>query len=97
MFVQGFKLKSEANQGENNDDVGATNLKMICNNGKEIDGSGVDKWGTWDSKDYQKCPEHSYYCGAQARLEGNQHNGDDTGINQIKMICCKPKKDSKYL
>lgn len=86
-YVTGFNLRSEANQYEE-DDSGANDVKFKCRNKRELDGQGTS-YGTWDNDDFRECPYESFLCGVQAKIEADQYEEDDTGINQLKFICCK--------
>jgi len=44
-------------------------------------------WGGW--KGMKTCPDNTYVCGLETRVEGKQGGGDDTAMNGIKMKCCK--------
>ena len=91
-FVVGFNFRSQGGQGVKKDDTSGNNVKMQCNDGSELDGGGLD-WGTWDSKTYKKCSFGYQFCGVQSRIEKNQGNGDDTGMNQMKFLCCRTTGD----
>jgi Vitelline membrane outer layer protein I (VOMI) len=57
-----------------------------------IFGGGVG-YGDW--KEMKMCPEGSYICGAQSKIERDLGSGgDDTGMNGIKFKCCKSDMDS---
>jgi len=43
-------------------------------------------WGGWHDK---TCADNEYVCGIKVRVEGKQGGGDDTGMNGLKMKCCK--------
>ena len=44
-------------------------------------------WGGW--RGMKTCPDNTYVCGLETRVEGTQGGGDDTAMNGIKMKCCK--------
>ena len=84
--VTGFNLRSEGPQ--KGDDAAATDVEMQCSDRKErLYGDGL-KWGDWHlRKGYQECPNRSYFCGVQARIESR--GVDSTGLNQMVFICCR--------
>jgi hypothetical protein len=43
-------------------------------------------WGSW--RGMKTCPDNTYVCGLETRIEKKQ-NGDDTAMNGIKMKCCQ--------
>ena len=86
-YVTGFNFRSEEHQYLG-DDTAGNNVKMICNNHRELDGHGAS-FGSWDNEDYVKCPDKTFLCGVQAKIEDEQHGGDDTALNQLRFICCK--------
>ena len=75
-FITGFNLRSGKI-------TGGQNLRVVCNEGTEVDGGGTDK-GNWDGEDYKTCPGTSYFCGVQPR----------GAVNQLRFLCCRPNKDS---
>jgi hypothetical protein len=81
----GLNFRSEKNQGKG-DDTAGNNVQMRCSDDQTLDGQGA-RWGTWDG--WKICPGRSFMCGVEAKIQ--QHHGhghDDTGLNQIKLICC---------
>jgi hypothetical protein len=43
-------------------------------------------YGSW--RGMKTCPDNTYVCGLEGRIEGKQGGGDDTAMNGIKMKCC---------
>lgn len=86
-YIDGFNFRSEGRQ-YGGDDTAGNNVKMRCNNRMELDGQGT-RWGSWDHKSFQGCPDESFLCGVQARIEDEQYESDDTGLNQMRFVCCK--------
>lgn len=48
--------------------------------------NGGQGWGSWRGRTY--CPAHTFVCGLEQRVEGDQGDGDDTAVNDIAIICC---------
>lgn len=82
-YLDSFQLRVESSQGKG-DDTAANNMNVHCSNGDILhgDGTGWGNWGRWSSR----CPNG--VCGIQVRMEGRQGRGDDTALNDVKMICC---------
>ena len=62
---------------------------MQCDDGTELEGGGINRWGTWNSSTFQQCPPSTYLCGVQALILPTDNGIDDMGMNQIKFLCCK--------
>lgn len=93
-YVTGVNFRSEKKQyGGDQDDSGGNNVMFQCTNRRVIDGQG-GTYGTWDSPTFKTCPYESFPCGVQAKIERNQYKGDDTALNQLKIICCKVEKET---
>jgi len=81
----GLNFRSEHDQ-DDGDDTAGNNVQMRCTDDQVLDGEG-ERWGRWDG--WKICPGRSFMCGVEAKIE--QHHGhryDDTGLNQVKLICC---------
>lgn len=69
---------------------GAISGKNLANPGdgdvaKDVSGGvGFGNWGGWT-----KCDVGYYMCGFAQKYEGKQGNGDDTGVDDTKILCCK--------
>ena len=89
-YVTSFDLLSQhdINRATNFDNVAASNVKMRCSDGKEINGGGLDL-GDWEG--YKSCPTRSYLCGVRAQFQKKQGDGDDTALNRIEFQCCIEK------
>ncbi|XP_076137731.1 vitelline membrane outer layer protein 1-like [Alosa pseudoharengus] len=82
-YLDSFQLRVEARQGKG-DDTAANNMNVHCSSGDILhgDGTGWGSWGRWSSR----CPNG--VCGMQVKVEGPQGRGDDTALNDVRMICC---------
>jgi hypothetical protein len=47
---------------------------------------GGTGWGSW--KGWTKCPDGTYVCGLEQKVESPLGDGDDTGVNDIQILCC---------
>ena len=92
-YIVAFKLRSEKAQG-GNDNTGASNVNFLCNDQTELRGGGP-AFGKWETNGYESCTNGNYFCGVQVRIEKDQLEGDDTGLNQMKFLCCHPNLNSK--
>ncbi|CAC5418377.1 unnamed protein product [Mytilus coruscus] len=54
--------------------------------------SNGDAFGAWTT--LELCPAGTYAIGYDMKIEPDQHGGDDTGLNSIKLIC--GSKDGHY-
>lgn len=50
-------------------------------------------WGDWWGWKY--CPQYTYVCGVNVRIEWDQGGGDDTAMNGIRLVCCSLGRDPK--
>lgn len=47
---------------------------------------GADShYGQWS----ERCPQGSAICGLQTRIDDYNTNNDNTGLNDMKLICCE--------
>ncbi|MCI5133693.1 MAG: hypothetical protein D3920_01205 [Candidatus Electrothrix sp. AW2] len=53
--------------------------------GKKIRVSNGQVWGEWRSPYF--CPYNSYVVGFSLQVEGRQGDGDDTALNNVRLIC----------
>ena len=76
------------------DDTGANNVNVMCRQpsawspSNELAGNSPAPWGSrqrWSAS----CPLGSAICGLQTKVEKWIRSGDDTALNDIKMLCCK--------
>ncbi|KAH3697635.1 vitelline membrane outer layer protein 1-like [Dreissena polymorpha] len=89
-----FNFRVEPSQGHN-DDTAANDVQFKCNDleGRDpardvvIHAPGRTGWGSWAWS--TTCPENSGICGIQTRVEPPIGNGDDTGLNDVNLFCCK--------
>ncbi len=83
------------------DDVALCNVEYKCRSfetweevAADMKGQGMEK-GTWSR--FKECPRGEFICGINTRVE--DPNTDDTALNDIRHLCCKPvnarKKKSK--
>lgn len=92
-FLVSFMLQVQRSQGLN-DDTSVNYVKFRCRDfaGKigEIElvrppGNGLcGDWGSWS----ESCDPYSAICGLKTRVERNQHDGDDTALNDVIFYCC---------
>ncbi|CAG7733777.1 unnamed protein product [Allacma fusca] len=83
-FAIGFELRTEPVQGILYDDTAANNLRLICSNGRVLEGDG-ESWGEWTGA--QTCPRDYLICGMQTQVE-KPGAIDETTLNNIKLRCC---------
>ncbi|XP_063886967.1 vitelline membrane outer layer protein 1 homolog [Scylla paramamosain] len=85
-FLRGVRLWAEEPQGVL-DDVGATDVDMVCGDGRVLNGGGVC-WG--DHSDWLACPQGYAICGIRTRVEKLAGlMGDNTAVNDLMMVCCE--------
>ncbi|XP_062407989.1 vitelline membrane outer layer protein 1 homolog [Sardina pilchardus] len=82
-YLDSFQLRVEGGQGWG-DDTAANNMNARCSSGQILHGVGGrwGEWGTWSSR----C--QNGVCGLQVRVESPQGGGDDTALNNVRLICC---------
>ncbi|MCI5146061.1 MAG: hypothetical protein D3923_11150, partial [Candidatus Electrothrix sp. AR3] len=51
----------------------------------EITADNGQKWGAWQAK--YECPQNTYARGFSLQVEGKQGDGDDTALNNVRLIC----------
>lgn len=93
-YAYGVKLLVQPYQGHDKDDTGVNNVALICSylgdykNGREIFTTGgvLGQWGA-----ERNC--HSRVTGMQFRSEPDQGDGDDTGLNNIRIFCNDDRDD----
>jgi len=72
-YAVGFQLKSQEHQGPFRDDVAATNLKLICADGEELEGYSEDEeYPDTAYTEPQLCPPGRAICGIQTQVEEYQ-------------------------
>ncbi|XP_045117779.1 vitelline membrane outer layer protein 1 homolog [Portunus trituberculatus] len=85
-FLHGVRLWVEEPQGVL-DDVGATDVDMVCSDGRVLYGGGAC-WG--DHSGWFTCPQGYAICGIRTRVEGWAGlMGDNTALNDLMMVCCE--------
>lgn len=70
-YATGFQMKSQKPQGRNKDDVAAVNLKIICDDGIQLEGYD-EKGDYYPDAEYSEpieCPEGMGVCGLQTQVE----------------------------
>ena len=88
-YISGFNFRSQEGQGRVKDNLAGVDVKMQCNDNKELFGNELDK-GSWDSSTYQECPTSQDFCGVQASIEPKRGGtGDDTALNKMSFLCCR--------
>ncbi len=89
----GMALRQEKFVGDNSDDTAANAIRIIyCSifnwkTQKEVE-LNTGLWGDW--KDKVMCPEGFFINGAQANVQPNQQQEDDTGLNALRIRCKNP-------
>ncbi|NWX73176.1 VMO1 protein, partial [Alca torda] len=81
-----FRLRVEPPRGLW-DDTAANNMDVTCSDGRALEGLGglAGTWGNWSVP----CPPGpGGVCGLRTRLEPPQRGGDDTGLNDVRLVCC---------
>ncbi|KXZ46811.1 hypothetical protein GPECTOR_40g545 [Gonium pectorale] len=86
-YFVGAKMRIEKSQGSG-DDTSANSIVFTCSNQRGTDTNAYSGlWGDWTGWTY--CPDNSYICGIQVRIEGQQGGGsDDTALNGLRIGCC---------
>lgn len=77
-YAIGFQLKSQKYQGPQDDDVAATNMKLICALGESIEGYEYSEQQIYAENEYtgvQICPLGMALCGLQTQQEFPQAFG----------------------
>ncbi len=84
-YAVGFQMKSQKPQGRNGDDVAAINLKVICDDGEEIEGYDENEDYYKDSaySEPMRCPESTAVCGLQTQVEGPRWLGKQKMIWRV--------------
>jgi hypothetical protein len=90
-FITGGSMRVEGNQG-GGDDTAGNSVRAQCSDGSKIEAPGGSPWGDWYS--YFTCPAGQAVCGIEARIEGSQGGGDDTGLNGLRFVCCQYERRS---
>ncbi|GIL86863.1 hypothetical protein Vretifemale_15044 [Volvox reticuliferus] len=83
-YIIGARLKLEDKQG-NGDDTAANSIEFKCSDNTIIS-QWPGQWGYWSL--WTMCPSGTFVCGAEARWEVGQGNGDDTALNGLRLACC---------
>ncbi|SFD40942.1 hypothetical protein [Pseudoalteromonas denitrificans] len=78
----GYDFRVEAEQGSD-DDTAANDIDFYCKDGMASAGTGF--WGSWSPK--QTCPSGTYVKGIATRVESQQGDDDDTGLNSVRIYC----------
>ncbi|KFE48794.1 metallophosphoesterase [Pseudomonas congelans] len=82
-FINAFDVKAEEWQGDD-DDTAVNAIVMYCH-----DNVGIrSKEGAWgDFSGYKRCPANEAVVGFQLKIEPSQGDGDDTGVDSVKLVC----------
>ncbi|CAL8129056.1 unnamed protein product [Orchesella dallaii] len=94
-FLRGFRMRVMLQNFErcgDGDNFAATNIRFYCNNGKILEGDGLN-FGEWGEA--QLCQMKQAVCGIQTQVEGVQVKADDTALNNVLMECCDLSPDRK--
>ncbi|MDX2019358.1 MAG: RICIN domain-containing protein [Deltaproteobacteria bacterium] len=84
-YIRGGRIRIEGNQGSG-DDTAANSVEAQCTDNQAIEAPGATPWGGWSG--VTNCPAGQVVCGLEARVEGNQGDGDDTALNGLRFACC---------
>lgn len=90
-FVNGFQLQVEAPRGEFGDDTALNSIRFFCGpvggsfNHSNFITSRQGYWGSWGQ--VYTCVDNSTAIGIQLRVEKSQGILDDTGANNLRMVC----------
>ncbi|XP_066445658.1 vitelline membrane outer layer protein 1-like [Eleutherodactylus coqui] len=91
-LVRGFQLKVERSQGSG-DDTSVNAIRLYCTsktdtNIKAMISSTEGHWGDWTPVTW--CPK-GYPISFSLIVENPQGDGDDTAVNNVKMLCSDGK------
>ncbi len=81
-----FALKVEGSQG-GGDDTSANAINFWCNDGTQVSASNDGAWGNWGGM--RGNYPNAAICGIQEKIESQQGGGDDTALNDVKLIWCR--------
>ncbi|XP_004594901.2 vitelline membrane outer layer protein 1 homolog isoform X1 [Ochotona princeps] len=83
-FLVAFSLRVEKSMTLG-DNTAANNVRFRCSDGTELEGPG-HSWGVFgDWSD--PCPKG--VCGLQTKVERPRGLRDDTGLNDLRLFCCR--------
>jgi len=91
-YVSGFQLLSQPDQGSDADDVAAINLRLFCTDGTVLPGYSVNQYNDALHTDKRHCPSGFGVCGLQTQVQPHQPLGDDTALNNVRVLCCPEPK-----
>ncbi|XP_051630622.1 LOW QUALITY PROTEIN: vitelline membrane outer layer protein 1 homolog [Manacus candei] len=82
-----FRLEVEAPRGVW-DDTAANSLDGLCSDGSHLSPafSPRGSLGDWSPT----CPPAGGVCGIRTRVDQSRDDIDDTGLNDVQLICCPP-------
>ncbi|XP_069506414.1 vitelline membrane outer layer protein 1 homolog [Ambystoma mexicanum] len=82
--LRSFSLRVQPWQGVFGDSTGANNIRFRCSDGSAIEGRGgsLGDYGGWS----ESCKKG--ICGIQTRAQPPQGFRDDTGVNDVRFLCC---------
>ncbi|KAK2872225.1 hypothetical protein Q8A67_022122 [Cirrhinus molitorella] len=83
-YLSAFQLRVQSSQGIK-DDTAANNIRFKCSQEFLVQGKGT-AWGEWG--DWSPMCRGKGICGITTRIEGPQGRGDDTALNDVRMLCC---------
>ncbi|NXU55676.1 VMO1 protein, partial [Turnix velox] len=80
-----FSLRVEKSW-QQRDNTAASNVRFTCSDGTELEGRGLPwgHFGSWSSN----CTSGAI-CGLQTKVEESQGKMDNTGLNDMRVFCCK--------
>jgi len=84
--VVGFQVLVD-HPGSSGDESSIGNIMVICSDNAVLLGDGVtfrtSKWSP-----VKLCPVETAVCAIRAQIQRNQGPGDDTGLNNVDLMCC---------
>ncbi|XP_045623447.1 vitelline membrane outer layer protein 1 homolog [Procambarus clarkii] len=86
-FLNGYDLKSHADEGAIGDNTAANALRMYCIDESEYLEAPGNKWGHWLGPSF--CRSGMAVCGIMTRVQEDQGGlSDDTALNDVRFLCC---------
>jgi hypothetical protein len=88
-YAIGFQLMSQTYQGRRRDDVAATNFRIICADGIEIDGYNETSGYEYNNSSYTEarvCSLGQGLCGIQTQVEAPQGLGKMSNITDYRCL-----------
>ncbi|KAJ6654782.1 hypothetical protein lerEdw1_006569 [Lerista edwardsae] len=83
--LRSFALRVAKPLGLKSDDTAANNIEFKCADDNVLTGAGHE-WGEFG--EWSPACSRGTICGIQTKVEPDQHLGDNTGLNDVKLLCC---------